>query len=398
MAVESLVLVVNPGSASRKYALFAGSTQKASVSFEFEDDDVIGTLEYDGQKQVAQYDDTDLKSVSRYVLPLLREHQVIEATGSVDIIGIRIVAPSRRFMSDELVTPEVEADLKALRQKAPLHITTDLEEIRQFEHSFPGVPVVAVSDSSFHATLPVWAWHYGIDVSLAEKFDIRRYGCHGISVESVVRNLQGHDLLASKTIVCHLGSGSSLTAVQNGESVDTTMGYSPLEGLMMATRSGTIDVAAALAIKHELKLTDDGLGKYLNKQSGLLGVSGSSSDIRQLLVDEAAGDERASLALKLFVYRIQLAIGQMSASMSGVDSLVFTATVGERSSIIRGRVLDGLGYLGFRYDEATNNQTFEPTEPVNIGTPVAKPVFVVSTNESTEIARRAELYMQTLSV
>ncbi|MEP7204665.1 MAG: acetate/propionate family kinase [Candidatus Saccharibacteria bacterium] len=395
MAVKSLVLVVNPGSSSRKYALFAGGTQKASIYFEFEDGGVIGTLEFDGQKQVAHYDDSDLNSVSRYVYSLLQAHKVIEKTQTLDIIGIRIVAPSRRFMSDELVTPEVEADLKALRQKAPLHITTDLVEIRQFEHSFPGVPVVAVSDSSFHATLPVWAWHYGIDVSLAEEFDIRRYGCHGISVESVVRNLKEHNLLASKTIVCHLGSGSSLTAIENGESVDTTMGYSPLEGLMMATRSGTIDVAAALAIKHELKLTDDGLGKYLNKQSGLLGVSGSSSDIRQLLTSEADGDERANLALKLFVYRIQLAVGQMAASMGGVDSLVFTATIGERSSIIRSRVLDGLGYLGFRCDDNLNDQAFEPTGPVNIGTPVAKPVFVVSTNESTEIVRRAELYIDT---
>ncbi len=393
MESESLVLVVNPGSASRKYALFAGGKARASINFEFEDGGVISKVEYAGEKHIQKYDDADLSAVSRYVLTLLHEHEVMSQTDQLDVIGIRVVAPSRQFMNDQLVTPAIEAALEAVQQKAPLHITTVLAEIKHLENFFPGIPVVTVSDSAFHASLPDYAWNYAVDPILAEQYDIRRYGYHGVSIESVVRYLQGSDLLKPKTVICHIGSGSSLTAVADGKSVDTTMGYTPLEGLVMASRSGSIDVAAALAIKRELALTDDGLEQYLNKQSGLLGVSGSSNDIRQLLTSEAQGDERAKLALKLFVYRIQQYIGQMAASMGGVDSLVFTATIGERSSIIRERVLDGLEYLGLVNDKAVNDATFEPSQPTNIATAASKPILVVSTDESTEIARRASLYL-----
>jgi acetate kinase len=398
MEKELLVLVVNPGSSSRKYALFAGGKIRASIMFEFEDGGVIGKIEYAGEKHTQKYNDPDLSSVSRYILALLHENKVITETDTVDVIGIRVVAPSRRFMSDQLVTIETEGALEAIQQKAPLHITTVLAEIKHLENFFPGVPVVTISDSAFHSTLPVHAWHYGVDMALAEKYDIRRYGYHGVSVESVVRYLQSSELLAPKTIVCHIGSGSSITAVTDGKSVETTMGYTPLEGLMMASRSGTIDVAAALAIKRELRLTDDGLEQYLNKQSGLIGVSGSSNDIRQLLASEEQGDEKAKLALKMFVYHIQQAIGQMAASMGGVDTLVFTATIGERSSIIRERILANLGYLGFVNDKSVNDSTFEPSAAANIGTSASKPVLVVSTDESTEIARRAELYVQSHNI
>jgi acetate kinase len=170
------------------------------------------------------------------------------------------------------------------------------------------------------------------------------------------------------------------------------MGYTPLEGLMMASRSGNIDVSAAMAIKKELQLDDDGLEQYLNSQSGLLGVSGTSNDIRQLLESEKNGDEKANLALKLFVYRIQQAIGQMAASLGGIDCLVFTATVGERSSIIRGRILENLGYLGITIDSNVNDNTFAPVEITNIAAESSKPVFVVTTNESIEIARHTEQY------
>lgn len=394
MAMESLILVVNPGSASRKYALFAGEKMRASINFEFENGGVISQLDYAGEKHVQKYGDPDLSAVSRYVLALLHEHKVISETDKVKVIGIRVVAPSRQFMSDQLVNPVIEAALEAIQQKAPLHITTVLAEVKHLKEFFPGVPVVTISDSAFHSTLPIWAWHYGIDTALDEKFDIRRYGFHGVSVESVIRYLSGKDLLQAKTIVCHIGGGSSVTAVADGKSVDTTMGYTPLEGLMMASRSGTIDVAAALAIKRELNLTDDGLEQYLNKQSGLIGVSGSSNDIRQLLISEEQGDEKAKLALKLFVYRIQQAIGQMAASMDGVDMIVFTATIGERSSIIRERILENLAYLGFVNDKAVNDSTFEPSIATNIGIASSKPVLVVSTDESAEIARRAELYIQ----
>lgn len=394
--MESLVLVVNPGSASRKYALFEGGNKKAGIHFEFVDGKVEASVQYEGQKYPANCEDSDLANVSRYVLPLLREYKVIGEQGKIDAIGIRVVAPSKQFMRDELLTKEVESGLVAVEQRAPLHVATALAEIKHLETNFSGTPIIIISDSAFHANKPTWAWHYGIDTELSEKYDIRRYGYHGISVGSVIRHMIELNILSPKTIVCHLGSGSSLTAVGDGKSVDTTMGYTPLEGLMMATRSGTMDISAALAVKRELQLSDDELESYLNKKAGLLGVSGTSNDIRQLLDSEQKGDERAALALKLFVYRIQQLIGQMAASLGGVDCIVFTATIGERSSVIRSRILDGLGYLGFAYDAQLNDQTFEPAEPVNLASGDSKPAWVIVTDEATEIAERAGQYVKNM--
>ena len=392
MSSESLILVVNPGSSSRKYGLFANGQKRANINFEFEDNKVIGKVEYNGSKFPIDCDDADLSGVSSHILPLLHKHEIISATDNLTAIGIRVVAPVMRFTKDELLTDEVEEVLEAIQQKAPLHITTVLAEIKQIKNHFPSTPLVAVSDTAFHATKPSHAWYYGIDTKFADQSGVKRYGYHGISVGSIVHSLTEKSLLAPKTIICHLGSGSSITAVQDGKSVETTMGYSPLEGLLMASRSGNIDVSAALAIKRELGLTDDGLEQYLNKQSGLLGVSGSSNDIRQLITSEAAGDKRAKLALDLFVYRIQQSIGQMAASMNGADLIVFTGTIGERSAIVRQRILERLEYLGFVCDDAVNDVTFEPSD-ANIATASSKPALVVSTDEAAEIAHRAAQYM-----
>jgi len=394
MASESLTLVVNPGSASRKYAVFGNGHKWASINFEFVDGKIIGSIEHAGESHSKTYDDTDLNNMPRYVMPLLHEYNVVDDTDKIAVIGVRIVAPSKHFVQDELVTAEIEAELDAVQQIVPLHITTELLEIKQLKNHFDGVPIIAISDSAFHASKPEFAWRYGIDVELADRLNIKRFGYHGVSIGSVVRHLDSHGVLLPKTIVCHLGSGSSVTAVSDGKSIDTSMGYTPLEGLVMASRSGSIDVAAALAIKRELNLSDDGLERYLNKQCGLLGISGSSNDIRQLLENEALGDEKARLALQVFVYHVQQAIGQMAAALCGVDCVVFTGTVGERSSIIRGRILDNLGYLDFHYDQNSNNSAFEPVEAVNIGSGSSKPILVISTDEAVEIARRAEEYIR----
>lgn len=393
MLKRSLILVVNPGSASRKYALFADGQKSANVHFEFEDNRVIGKVEYKGQKYPNTYEDKDLSEVSKYVLPLLHEYEIISKEENLTAIGIRVVAPSMRFMDDELITDEVISTLESLQQKAPLHITTVLAEIKQVKEHFPGIPLVGVSDTGFHKTKQEFAWYYGVDTELAEKYGIKRYGYHGISIGSLVHYLSEQKKLAPKTIICHLGSGSSLTAVIDGKSVDTTMGYSPLEGIMMATRSGTIDMSAALAIKRELNFSDEELEQYLNKKSGLIGVSVKSNDIRQLVEMEKQGDDKARLALGLFVYKIQLAIGQMAASMDGVDCLVFSGTIGERSFIIRGRILDKLKYLGFEYDPEINDNTFEPSSPTNIALKSSKPILVALTDEAAEIARRVNMYI-----
>ena len=394
VSAKSIVLVVNPGSASRKYALFADGKKRASIHFEFENNRIIGNIEYAYKQQSLAFDDLNFDDISRHILPLFREYNVINEDDNLTAIGIRVVAPSSRFLQDELINEDVESALEFVQKKAPLHVTMVLSEIKQLKNYFPDLPIIAVSDSAFHSTKPDWAWHYSIDTDLAYRLDLKRFGYHGISVGSVVQRLKDDDALQNKTIICHLGSGCSVSAVVDGKSVDTTMGYTPLEGLTMATRSGNIDIAVALIIKQELDLDDDGLERYLNNQSGLLGISGSSDDIRQLLESEEQGDERAKLALKIFGYRIQQAIGQMAASMGGVDCIVFSATIGERSSIMRGRIMDNIGYLGFSYNSKLNDQAIEPTEITDISLRPSKPILVVETDEAAEIVRRVELYLE----
>lgn len=394
MKPKPLIFIVNPGSASRKYALYTGGLKLANIHFEIVDGKVVSTLDYAGQHHVEKYDDANLANAPHRTLPLLLKYGIITQTKDIDAIGIRIVAPSVKFTRDQLVTDSVINALDALTQETPLHIKTAILEIKQLRIRFPRVPIIAISDSAFHTTKPTWAMHYGVNTALVTKLGIERYGYHGISVGSIVYHLKKSGILLPKVIVCHLGSGSSVTAVYNGKSLDNTMGYSPLEGLMMSTRSGSIDVSAAMVIKRELKLTDNGLEQYLDKQSGLLGVSGTSDDIRELLVSEAKGDVRAKLALDMFVYRIQQAIGQMAASMDGVNCLVFTGTVGERSVIIRGRVLKRLSHLGFEIDSVKNRQVFEPSGVANLASGNSKPILVISTDEAAEIARRAEEFIK----
>lgn len=321
MGDKSLVLVVNPGSASRKYALYSDGDQIATVFFEFEDGKVISVLSHKDTKSTDTYDDDGLIDVSRYVMPLLKKKKIICESEKLSAIGIRVVAPSKRFTQDELVTDESVAALECLQERAPLHIKTALIEIKKLKTYFKETPIIIVSDSAFHTTKPEWASRYGIDTEIADKYDIKRYGFHGISVGSVVCNLKKASMLPSKVVVCHIGSGSSITAVVEGKSVETTMGYTPLEGLMMETRCGNIDPSAVMAIKRELSLEDNSVEEYLNKKCGLIGVSGRTGDVRQLLAAEESGDERATLALKMYSYRIQQAIGQMAASMGALISL-----------------------------------------------------------------------------
>lgn len=385
---RSLILVVNPGSSSRKYALFNGEEKLVDINFEYENNQIIAQVITGDAKQRVEIDDCDLNAVAGCFLPLATERGIVLENDKIKAIGVRLVAPSQYFTEDRLVDDRVIEVLEGIQKLAPLHIGTALTEIKQLKTFFPATTILTISDSAFHSGRPDHSVYYGFDTELADKLDLKRFGYHGLSIESVVYRLQQEDKLLPKTIVCHLGSGSSLTALLNGKSLETTMGYTPLEGLMMATRCGNIDPAAVLTLKHKLDLPDDEIENYLNKQCGLLGVSGKSNDIRQLLELEKQGHQRSKLALDILVYRIQMAIGQLASSLDGVDQLVFTATVGERSDPIRQRVLEKLTYLGFDLDKAKNKATFEPREIVNLGTKKSKPILVCATNESTAIARR----------
>jgi len=258
---------------------------------------------------------------------------------------------------------------------------------------FPLADIVGVSDSAFHITKPDYAWNYGLPLHDADRLDIKRFGYHGLSVASVVRTLQVAGKLTPRLLVCHVGSGVSVTAVHNGKSVDTTMGYTPLEGAIMATRSGSIDVAAAHELKRALGFDDAQLEAYLNKHGGLRGLGGSS-DLRELLAREADGDHYAHLAIQTYVFSLQKSIGAMAAVLGGADALVFTGTAGERSAPLRHRLANRLQYLDFFVNHQANTAIAgDEKAPALISElALSKPIFVVPTNEAAEMAHQVALF------
>lgn len=390
MNKDRLILITNPGSSSRKYALYRGNDFLCSLHFEFEGKKVIYTLKkLDGSKEKRETKLKDLSFVVNNLEEILAKEGYLEGATKLDAILARVAAPGSYFATDHIVDEECLKQLDIAKERAPLHAPVIASEIEQLRKVFKETLIIAISDSAFHNDRSEVAKSYAIDTELAQKFDIQRWGYHGLSVGSIVRFMKKENILPEKMIVCHIGSGASITAVENGKSVDTTMGYSPLEGLMMATRAGSIDVAAALAIKRELGLQSDSeLEKYLNKKCGLLGVFGKSDDMREVIKGCNEGDPRAKLARELYVLTLRRAIGQMAASMAGVDAIVFTATIGERSDEIRRLVCESLSYLGFNLDKEKNAKGIDGRMN-NVAQENSKPIFVIKTDESDEMIMRA---------
>ncbi len=390
MENNRLILITNPGSSSRKYALYKGQELICSLHFEFEGKGIICTLKRaDDSKKVLKQSFKELTSAVSNVERILTEEGYLGGMAKLDAILARVACPGEYFTQDHIVDDEYLKKLDKARKRAPLHVPVVASEIEHLVKSFKGIPVLAISDSSFHADRPDLMKYYAFDTELADKADVKRFGYHGLSVGSIVNYMKSQNILPEKLIVCHLGSGSSLTAVFEGKSLDTTMGYTPLEGLMMATRCGNIDPAAALRLKHYLKYeADDSLEKYLNKECGLLGVSGQSDDMREILRLRDEGDKRGTFAHAMFVYKVQSLIGQMAASLGGVDAIVFTATIGERSDEIRRTVTQKLSYLGFALDDAKNVAEM-PERHTDISAEGSKPVWVIRTDEFEEMIRRA---------
>ena len=380
-----LILIANPGSASRKYALYKGSRRLAALHIEWVNGDLAGTLSYGGKQHSVALAFEALEQAAAHVASIFVSHGVI-GSPSVDAIGLRIVAPGTHFMQHHRIDDVFTHKLHAARTLAPLHIDATLHELSSLRQQFATTPMVGVSDSAFHHTKRAEAWYYGLPLDLAERYDIRRFGYHGLSVESIVTQLTSAERLTPRTIVCHLGSGASVTAVAHAKSHDNTMGYSPLEGLVMSTRSGSVDYAATQALKAACELDDETISKILNQDSGLLGL-GKSADIRQLVEREAQGNADAKTALDTYVYSVQKGIGQMTAAIGGLDVLVFTGTVGERSYIMRQRIVAELGYLDLHLDNVTNSATTQP-ESLTVISKIAhsKPILVIPTDESAQMA------------
>ncbi len=392
--MNKLILITNPGSASRKYALYNNSDPVCTLHFEYENGKVICTLKDSATSKSTKLNPEidDLGDTVGKIRTILEDHKYISDDKPIAAVVARVAAPGEYFTKDHVVDEETIEQLEVAKGKAPLHVPVAAAEINHFRRSFSTIPIITVSDSAFHTDRPDLMKYYPIDTELADKADIKRFGFHGLSMGYVTNFMKEKGILPERAIICHIGSGSSLTAVYNGKSMDTTMGYSPLEGLMMSTRSGSIDLAAGLAVKRKLNLSDEELERYLNKKAGLLGVSGFSDDMREVIEKRDAGDQRASFAFSLYIYRIQSLIGQLTASLGGIDAIVFTATIGERSSDLRHAVMQKLGYLGFALD-STKNENSDLPSPVNIATEDSKPVYVVKTDETAEMIRRALAFL-----
>lgn len=387
---DSLILVANPGSSSRKYAVYTPDlSERARLHIEREDGRLIGNIFAHGQHRQVAVEFDDLTETALHLTEILQTHDVIRDGESIARIGLRLVAPSSFFMQDHRVTDEVVERIKSLHHLAPLHIDATLGELQALRKTFPETIVIGISDSAFHATKPPYAWNYGIDIHDADRLDIKRFGYHGISTSASINTLWNAGKLPPKVVVCHLGSGSSITGVFHGRSIDTTMGYTPLEGVLMATRSGSIDVGAARVLKESLNMSDAELEVYLNTRSGLLGIGGSN-DIRELIAHETDGDHMAHLALTTLIHTIHKAIGSMVVALGGCDLIVFTGTVGERSAILRKRIVAHLECLDFILDGEANDACTSPETMTFISQKAAsKPIVVIPTDEAKEIARHA---------
>ncbi len=388
------VLVINCGSSSLKYQLIDSETEQVLAKGLCERIGIDGgrlVHKPAGKANVTVEQDmpTHTAAVS-LVLSHLTDPEcgVISDLSEIGAVGHRIVHGGEKFASSVILTPEVLAEVEKCNDLAPLHNPANLIGINACRELMPDVPMVGVFDTAFHQTMPKKAYLYGLPYEYYEKYAIRRYGFHGTShsfVSKRVAEILGKDIKDLKIIVCHLGNGSSITAVNGGKSVDTSMGFTPLEGLVMGTRSGDVDPAVLEYICNKEGMTVSEVVSMLNKKSGVQGVSGVSSDFRDLADASEAGNERATDALDLFCYRVAKYIGSYAAAMNGVDVIAFTAGIGENDGATRGKICSYLGYLGTTIDEEANKSHGE--EKV-ITTPDSKVmIMVVPTNEELAIAR-----------
>ncbi len=313
---------------------------------------------------------------------------VIKSTDEIDAVGHRVVHGGEIFSESVVITEEILKQIEGLSDMAPLHQPPNVAGIRACQKVMPNTPQVAVFDTAFHQTMPQTAYMFGVKYEEYEKYGIRKYGFHGTShryVSACAAEMLGKDIKDTKIITCHLGNGSSITAVDGGKSVDTSMGFTPLDGVLMGTRTGSIDPAVVPILMSKKGLDAAGMDKYMNKECGVLGISGVSSDFRDLEAAAEEGNKKAQLALDMFCYQVKRYIGAYAAAMGGVDAIVFTAGVGENDIGTRAKVCSGLEFLGVKLDAERNNVRGKATEISAADSKVK--VFLIPTNEELVIAR-----------
>ncbi|HHY77391.1 MAG TPA: acetate kinase [Clostridiales bacterium] len=388
------VFVINCGSSSLKYQLINMENEEVEAKGIVERIGIPGSVlkhqTKNGEKVTIEGDMPTHKEALKSVIDALmhEKYGVIKDMKEINAVGHRVVHAGEKFACSVVITEEVINALKECIDLAPLHNPPNILGIEACQQLMPGVPMVGVFDTAFHQTMPKEAYIYALPYELYEKYRVRRYGFHGTSHKYVslrAADMLGKDIKELKIVTCHLGNGASVTAVKNGKSVDTSMGFTPLEGLAMGTRCGDIDPAIVKFISEKENLDLNDVDKLLNKQSGVLGVSGVSSDFRDIEEAAAKGNERAKLALDIFAYRVRKYIGAYAAAMGGLDAIVFTAGLGENSPEMRALICEGLEFLGVEIDEEKNNVRGKEVDISKDGSKVR--VLLIPTNEELMIAR-----------
>ncbi|AGK97333.1 acetate kinase [Clostridium pasteurianum] len=389
------VLVINCGSSSLKYQLIDMQGEKVLAKGLVERIGIEGSIltqKVNGEKYIIEQPMNDHKEAIKLVLDALvdNEHGVIKDMSEISAVGHRVVHGGEKYANSVLIDENVMESIKECIKLAPLHNTPNIIGINACKDLMPNTPMVAVFDTAFHQTLPNYAYMYPLPYDLYTKYGIRKYGFHGTShkyVSKATAEFLNKDIKALKIITCHLGNGASLAAVEGGKSVDTSMGFTPLAGVAMGTRSGDIDPAIVTFLVKELNLTSDEVNNLLNKKSGIYGIYGKSSDMRDI---KKAGlkenDERAILALNVFHYKVKQFIGSYAASMNGVDAVVFTGGIGENSPENREGICENMDFLGIKIDKKKNEETIGNDADISAADSKVK-VLVIPTNEELMIAR-----------
>ncbi|GAC91010.1 acetate kinase [Anoxybacillus flavithermus NBRC 109594] len=385
------VIAINAGSSSLKFQLFNMPSEEVltkgvveRIGFE----DAIFNITVNGEKIKEVTPIPDHAVAVKMLLDKLIELGIIQSFDEIEGIGHRVVHGGEKFSDSVLITDETLKEIEDLSDLAPLHNPANVVGIKAFREVLPNVPAVAVFDTAFHQTMPEQSFLYSLPYEYYEKFGIRKYGFHGTSHKYVTQRaaeLLGRPIEQLRLISCHLGNGASIAAVEGGKSIDTSMGFTPLAGVAMGTRSGNIDPALIPYIMQKTGKTAEEVIDILNKKSGMLGLTGFSSDLRDIEEAAAKGDPRAELALEVFAGRIHKYIGSYAARMCGVDAIIFTAGIGENSDVVRAKVLRGLEFMGVYWDPALNKVRGKEAFISYPHSPVK--VLVIPTNEEVMIAR-----------
>lgn len=385
------ILAVNAGSSSLKFQLIEMTTEEEITKGLFERiglKDSIFTMSTNGSKIEKVLDIEDHSVAVTMLLEHLLSEGVVSSYDEIDGIGHRVVHGGELFSDSVLLTDEIVEKLEEISGFAPLHNPANIVGIKAFKKALPNTPAVAIFDTAFHQTMPEKSFLYALPYEYYEKYGIRKYGFHGTSHKYVTERaakILNKPLEDTRLISCHLGNGASIAAVKGGKSVDTSMGFTPLAGVIMGTRSGNIDPALIPYIMERTDQSADEVVNVLNKKSGLLGLSGFSSDLRDITTAAEEGNERAQLALDVFTDRIHQHIGQYAAGMGGVDAIIFTAGIGENSTIVREKVMRGLEFMGVYFDPSLNNVRGKEAYISYPHSPVK--VLIIPTNEEIMLAR-----------